>query len=437
MKSDKILDQWLKSKLEVYRPSASTSSRERFVNEATAKAGKSRFSLTILLLTLAFALLIFWIVLNIVNMDSKIPVNKPIEITRLKTEETLPSQTKTATVNLHETSGEKLTENKIEKPVEEALIHMITPLETRTHGQITPSLSDDPSVETKQTLSNTEKLSKISDTIPLEKHPCETTEEIRILTSENNTAAPLEKTEKVNSKNLHTKEKAEKILSLYYRPEMLLNSFGNEKLIHQIGIDWQMKLFNNQYLIGSGLGVSVSTGTYEYAVETKAYLGSYQKLDSIAFDWDQSNFSMTRTLYTSEQQVFDTAIQTHYTYLYRKFIYLQIPLILGYDFVQNDRTAVGLRFSPILSILLTRKAVDFSYDTGNDQLVQINRITPERVQTNWQLAAGIHYSHQVGKTWLIELEPRFTYYFNSVYEKSEAQSKPLGAGIRIAAGWRY
>ncbi len=230
---------------------------------------------------------------------------------------------------------------------------------------------------------------------------------------------------------------ANKYLLMYYRPELIWNIIENEKLVHNFGLEWRASIFNDRYSLGTGVGLSRSKGNYEYAVDYLEYLGSYQKLDSISFNWDPRNFLMEQTRHTSEQVVFDSAVKTNYARVYRKFTYLQVPLIMQYDLISREKYSLGLRFTPILSVLLTKKAVDLKYDAGLNQVIQINRITSERVHTNWQLSAGISYRRKLSSNLLLEAEPGFSYYFNSVYEKSNDSSSPFGASIKIAIGIKY
>jgi len=223
-------------------------------------------------------------------------------------------------------------------------------------------------------------------------------------------------------------------LNLYYRPEMVYNIIENEKLIHSFGLEFQSTLFDNSYILGFGLGLSISNGYYEYAINYNEFLGTFKKLDSISFQFNEQNFQMTQTVHTTESQVFDTAMQTEYARVYRQLVYLQIPFILGYDVVVKDNYRLGIRFSPILSILLTNKPIDLQYDAGLNQIVQINRITPERIRTNWQLTAGFNYTRFTKSRLFFALEPYVTYYFNSVYQKSTDANQPYGLGIRLAIG---
>lgn len=226
------------------------------------------------------------------------------------------------------------------------------------------------------------------------------------------------------------------VISLYYAPELIFNIIENEKFIHNFGLSYQVELFDGRYIIGTGLGLSISKGYYEYAMEYKEFLGTFSKLDSISFAFDPERFEMTSTIHTSETQVFADEISTDYKRVYRQFRYLQIPLILGYNFASKEKYSMGIRFSPILNILLDKTTVDPNFDPGLNQLVQINRITPERVQTNWQLAAGFNYTRNLGNHLRMEVEPGFKYYFNSVYQKSDHTEPPYGFVLRMAIGFK-
>lgn len=202
---------------------------------------------------------------------------------------------------------------------------------------------------------------------------------------------------------------ANRYLGIFYRPGLMWNILENEKVVHSYGIEWQSRFFNGNYILGSGIGVSRSKGYYEYAVDYNEFLGTYQRLDSISFLWNAREFSMQQTYYTTEQTVHDTAVKTGYHKLNRDFVYLQIPIMMGYDVVRKEKYSIGIRFSPIMSVLMSKKPVDFQYEPGLDKVVQINRITPDRVRTNWQLNTGLNFSRRISENLQFEIEPGFTY----------------------------
>jgi hypothetical protein len=195
-----------------------------------------------------------------------------------------------------------------------------------------------------------------------------------------------------------------------------------------------LRFFNGKYQIRTGIGASISKGYYEYAIDYNEYLGSYLGLDSISFTWSENNYYLLPTYYQSERQVFDTAIQFDVSMFYKRFIYLQFPLTFGYDFIQKEKYSLGLRFGPVLSVLSSTRTISTDYDPGNNKIIQINQITPDRIQTNWSLMTGFNFGLYSKKKIFYEIEPQFSYYFNSVYQKNNATNTPYSIGIRFAVG---
>jgi hypothetical protein len=116
----------------------------------------------------------------------------------------------------------------------------------------------------------------------------------------------------------------------------------------------------------------------------------------------------------------------------REYTYLQIPLILGYDFYDKNWFSLGMRFGPVLSLLIKTRELTSAYDAGKDLILTVNNITPDRIHLNWQAMAGINASFHLSRRFIFELEPNLRYYFDSVYEKSGTSDKPWSIGIRAS-----
>jgi hypothetical protein len=167
-------------------------------------------------------------------------------------------------------------------------------------------------------------------------------------------------------------------------------------------------------------------------VQTNPYLGSYKALDSIAFNWDLKHYNLVPTYYTSGKDVYDTVVNYNYSYYKKRYTYLQVPLVLGYDFLQKNWFTLGARAGAVMSLLLKTETLSASYDPGKDRIITINNVTPDRIQLNWQALVGINASFRLSRLFSIEAEPDLRYYFNSVYESSELTKKPWSVGFRAA-----
>ncbi len=222
--------------------------------------------------------------------------------------------------------------------------------------------------------------------------------------------------------------------TLFYRPEITYNLIENNKVSHSFGVDVQYRFFNDRYSIRTGFGLSITKGYYEYATDYQEYLGAFEKLDSITFAWDERQYHLNSTYYMSEKEVFEDTLTTTYSKINKEHYYLQIPMMLGYDFISTKSWRMGLRAGPRLSVLIKTKTLNQLQDWGRNRVIQINQITPERIQANWQFVGAANLGVMTKGRLFFELEPQFTYYFNSVYEKADYGKSPWSLSLRLAIG---
>jgi len=222
--------------------------------------------------------------------------------------------------------------------------------------------------------------------------------------------------------------------ALYYRPEIINNLIEVNKTAHNFGFRISRRLYNGRYSVGSGLGISVSKGYYEYATAYNEYIGTFNRLDSISFAWDEKQFNLIQTRHVSEARAFNDEISVDFANVYKRHIYLQIPINFGYDFYRKNKLSIGVVFGPRLSVLINTKNLNFLPDNGLNQIIQINQITPDRIKTNWQIFTGLQLSYKLKNGYFIGIEPEVNYYFNSVYEKADINTHPWSLGISIIFG---
>jgi hypothetical protein len=219
-------------------------------------------------------------------------------------------------------------------------------------------------------------------------------------------------------------------VGVQYSPEWMMNTLEGTKFVNNAGVEGTFHI--GRYSITTGVGLSVSKGTNELAVAYNDYLGSYLKLDSMSFDWDERHYHLIPTYFMTEKDVWDSLMKLENARLVNQYTYLQIPLIFGYDFLVKGRFSMGARIGPILSLFLNTKRISGEYDPGKKQIISINEVTPEQVQTNWQVMAGFTATYRVNRWLILEVEPFGKYYFNSVYEPRNSSQKPWSIGIRTA-----
>ncbi len=219
-------------------------------------------------------------------------------------------------------------------------------------------------------------------------------------------------------------------LGLYYTPEWMFNTLNGEKFVNNAGFEGTFHF--GRYSVSTGMGLSMTVGSNELLVKTNPFKGTYTFLDSITFNWDQQHYNLVANYFTTDKSVYDTTLQNSISSVKKRYTYLQVPLVLGYDFWQDSRFSVGIRGGAVMSVLLKTENLSGAYDAGNDRIISINDISPDRISLNWQAVAGISASLKLSERFSLELEPDVRYYFNSVYESSVITKKPWSIGLKSA-----
>ncbi|HAQ65023.1 MAG TPA: hypothetical protein DCR43_04090 [Bacteroidales bacterium] len=225
-------------------------------------------------------------------------------------------------------------------------------------------------------------------------------------------------------------------LGLHYTPEYMFNTLDQtDRLVHNAGLEiaWRKRPFT----VRTGISLSVATGVTELAYHYNENLGVMQKLDSVAFAYDPEGRKIVPSWYFSERQVFDTAEDISVSSIRKRYTYLQIPLILGYDIMETGRFSLGFRAGPVLQILTATRQLDEEPDNRNNRIISINQLTPGRLTTHWQALFGINVTVILSRRMNLETEPHIKYYFNSVYEKAATTGKPWSIEWRTALIYKF
>ena len=249
-------------------------------------------------------------------------------------------------------------------------------------------------------------------------------------TTTNPESPPVTKVRKPSSKSSFNDKTWNIRAGIYYMPEWIFNSLDRDKYVNNFGAEGIFRF--GPFSIRTGIGLSITKAYNELVIETKPYLGSYQAVDSMTFHWDSRHYYLIKTVYASRRDVFDTAL--HYNYYTREmqYTYLQVPLIMGYDFLTTRWVTLGVRVGAVMSVLLQSKVLTTAFEAGKDKVVLINDISPERIHLNWQAMTGINASLGSTHRFILEIEPNLRYYFDSVNEKLGPADKPWSFGLQTS-----
>lgn len=434
MNNQDKFDNLLRDSVNNHKPQPAPALKEAFMSKAvqhtTTKSYKTLYVVALTVLLLLVAGVSSWFLLPLISTEEK-PT-----ITTQTQPASLDNSIAQATEETAKTTQALVNENSV---IENTLSPInVQPSTQKLHPQTPPQEQFSNTAESEKSLALTGEAEStvVDELVPdyTSKNDTEKGEEEAHKDTENRELTDNSKKSAPERPFGSYKSNSNISLGVFYRPELIYNIIENEKLIHNVGFEVQYRFFGNRYSARTGVGLSVSKGYYEYAAEYKPYLGTYSALDSITLTLAANNFHLIPSYHHSERQVYDADTLTFYQKVYKQHIYLQLPIEFGFDFLKTEAYCLGIRLGPTLSILANDKTVNFVFDPGKDQLIQINQITPERVKTNWHFSGGINYSRKLGH-FVVEVEPRAAYYFNSVYEKPGNTARPYSFSLRLAIGF--
>jgi len=197
---------------------------------------------------------------------------------------------------------------------------------------------------------------------------------------------------------------------LHYSLDWNPKNDGNT-LVHSLGLEG--KIIYGRFSLTSGLGVTSSIAYSNYEVGYNDYLGSYQKLDSITFAYDQKRYNLVPTYYMSESKVWDSVLKLDTYQEEMKYNHLRIPVMAGFDIIQRGKFVVGLKIGvEMLFYLKSNTVAEYEYNSGQNKLVGINQLPDAYARNNFWFMANISAAYNLNKRIVFEIEPHIKYLLN-------------------------
>jgi hypothetical protein len=214
---------------------------------------------------------------------------------------------------------------------------------------------------------------------------------------------------------------------IYYQPEWL-NQASRSKYntIRQsagLSLAWKKRPF----VLETGIGVMQEKAWQEYEVHYNKLLGTYNNLQFITFD------SIGGQLVPHYHYEIDSVFDPHETNMQQsklaRYIYLQVPVLLGYE-KSVGRSTFYCKAGPVFSLLINDKQDQWML-APEHRILSIEGDHPDRLQTSWQWYLGAGYAYGLTDVINIFVEPSLRGYFNTPYvRKRKPNDNPLYAGFR-------
>jgi hypothetical protein len=214
---------------------------------------------------------------------------------------------------------------------------------------------------------------------------------------------------------------------VFYDPNPYNKMLGAEAVVH-----YKFSAFS----LMSGVGISrmEDIGSYQVNYKTNDSVGFYLRVVSFTVD-PRHPGQITYVL--QEVPIYDSV--PHYVLEDKTnyYTYIDIPLAFGYSFLQKSRVTLTISAGIKFSVLVNKEEPTVDFWMSEAELVDIERQTPARMNTNWRFIAGLDFGYLFTKRFSLHLEPVFEQYISPIYVEQPGYKprKPYVTGVK--AGIRY
>lgn len=207
---------------------------------------------------------------------------------------------------------------------------------------------------------------------------------------------------------------------------------GDKKQSMAAGIS--LSTFKGPWLLETGLAYSLSEDNGRFMISYNSYdsIGYYNKV--VSFTPDPENPG-TVQFNTEVQGVYDSIDHELETKTNNRYSYLQIPLMAGYQLYAGRLFTIGLKAGPVFSVMLGSDEPVAAFEQEGTTLNSIDNLSPQRVSTNWQVAAGLGIGMHLSPRLTLLAEPTYKYYLRPVYQNHN--TKPQSIGIKAGLLYRF
>lgn len=200
-------------------------------------------------------------------------------------------------------------------------------------------------------------------------------------------------------------------------------------------IDFTGIYYKNDWLIQSGVGVSLSEDDGLYQVD-------YMQNDSIGYYYQVNGFTIDpqtgQPVYkTSIENVYDTVDYNESAKVKNSYTYLRIPVYAGIRAYQDQRFSIFLKGGLIYAIMIAKNEPGYNYQNENALNIKINNNSGERVRSYFQASVALGAEYLISNKLSLSLEPVFNYYVQPVYINRYQSGSPYSLGVKTGILFKF
>ncbi len=222
-------------------------------------------------------------------------------------------------------------------------------------------------------------------------------------------------------------------IGYYLSPELTVSNIDSVEILNSFNINVEPSwYFNDHWFIRSGLGISYvrDRGFARINYVTKEYMGSYDDVYEVTFDTISGN--VIPTYHTKTVEVWDSIRHVSVSGVTNKYMYMQIPLLLGYQSGNtNSQFNWYIAGGPAVNLKISEWIDDPKPAEDDADIIDLENKLPLRANNYFQLWLGAGLEYKINRKILIGFEPNYRYYLNNIYENTNAKGPTSGFTFRV------
>lgn len=232
----------------------------------------------------------------------------------------------------------------------------------------------------------------------------------------------------LNIKDSYAK-KADVLFGAAFSPAVNIYPEGQNR--NDYSLEFLTSYEKSRFILEGGIGAN-------YTSESAKYQINYSSYDSVGYYVGVTSFTVDPV--NPDSVVFETNLKNLYDSIdhysinenTNKFVYLQIPLRIGYRIFERNRFSLDIKLGILFSLQVYKDIPGVPYQGSDVNQIEVIRQYPDRLTTTWQYTAGIGMNYHINNNLRFTLEPIYRQYIKSVYSpSSEFPAKsPYSFGIR-------
>jgi hypothetical protein len=216
-------------------------------------------------------------------------------------------------------------------------------------------------------------------------------------------------------------------------PELTVSNIDSVEILNTYNLNIEPTYYiNDHWFIRTGLGLSYvqDRGFAQIKYNTNELMGSYEDVYNITFD--SIDGIVTPTYYTKTVEVYDSVKHFTVSNITNKYLYLQIPLSIGYSSKINNSSFNWYVYGGSSMFIRTNTWLDTpSLNQTDVDIIDLNNDLPERVSTYFQLWIGAGIGYDLNDNFNLTLEPTYNNYLTNVYDNANYKGPTSGFSLRL------